>query len=203
VKNIAIAASISRMFKGQQVGAGFTAKDIWRHSVGVGAAGRLIAKVSGYAGAGEEVFLAGLIHDLGLLVERQAFPEKLTQVIERCMTGCGDFLALEEEMIGATHQDFGIAITTKWKFPKNLRAVIGMHHNPDRLAPELLAFGNIIHLADILCCQNKIGFHLTAANEEVTDELLEQVGISREKLPEISEMLAEAVSNAEACLATE
>ncbi len=203
VKNIAIAASISRMFKGQQVGAGFTAKDIWKHSVAVGAAGRLLAKECGYAGAGEEVFLAGLIHDLGILVERQAFPDQLTQIVERCMTGCGDFITLEEEILGATHEEFGMAITTKWKFPKNLRAVIGMHHHPENIAPELRTFGDIIHLADILCCEQKIGFHLTAAHEEITDELLDQVGLTRAQFPGIVESLEEVVSNAEACLATD
>jgi putative nucleotidyltransferase with HDIG domain len=200
VKNIAIAASVSRMFKGQQVGGGFTAKDLWRHSVAVAVAGRLIAHRVGYAGAADEVFLAGLIHDLGILIERQAFPDKLTEVVERCMSGCGKFLDLENEIIGADHQAFGAGLTTKWKFPRTLRAVIGMHHEPERLSDELRTFGDIIRAADVICCDNKIGFHLTTSSDDLTDELLERVGVTREQLPELVEELNEGVEAAESSL---
>lgn len=202
VKNIAIAASISRMFKGQQIGAGFTAKDIWRHSVAVGVGGRLIAKATAFSGAADEVFLAGLIHDLGLMVERQAFPDQLAEVVERCASGCGDMLDLEIEIVGADHQMFGNGLTTKWKFPRNLRAVTGMHHCPELLSPELRKFGSIIRAADVLCCNERLGFHLTAGGQELSDDLLELIGLSRDRIPEIVESLGEELEAAESILST-
>ncbi len=200
VKNIAIAASISRMFKGQDVGGGFTARDLWRHSVAVGVAGRLVAKTTQFPGAADEVFLAGLIHDLGLLVERQAFREGLAEVVERCMSGEGTFLELENEILGADHQAFGAALTNKWKFPRALRAVVGMHHDIERLAPELRDFGQVIRFADVWCCERKIGFYLTAGDAELTDELLESVGVTRDQMPDLNEQLEEGVANAEKSL---
>ncbi len=202
VKNIAIAASISRMFKGQDVGAGFTARDLWRHSVAVGVAGRLVAKTTGFPGAADEVFLAGLIHDLGILVERQAFREELTEVVERCTATGGQFLEIENEILGADHQAFGAGLTSKWKFPRALRAVVGLHHDIERLAPELRAFGQIIRFADVWCCQQKIGFYLTAVDSEMTDELIESVGLTREQMPELAEQLEEGILNAESSLSS-
>jgi len=202
VKNIAIAASISRMFKAQQIGGGFSAKDIWRHSVAVGVTGRIIAKRMKYAGSADEVFLAGLIHDIGLMIERQAFPDELTEIVERCITGCGAFMDLENEIIGANHQAFGNGLTTKWKFPKNLRAVVGLHHCPDRMSEEIRPLGNIIRFADVVCCANKIGFHLTAAESEITDELLEPVKMTADDVPELVETLEAEVEAAEASLAS-
>ncbi|UCG16354.1 MAG: HDOD domain-containing protein [Phycisphaerales bacterium] len=200
VKNIAIAASISRLFRGGQISAHFTAMDLWRHSLGVGVASRAIAKAAGVVGALDEVMLAGLIHDLGLLLERQAFADELAQVIDRCEAGEGDVLSLETEIIGADHQVFGDALTTKWRFPRNLRAVIGFHHCPDRLSPELQQLGAIIRTADILCCKDKIGFHLTAHSQEFTEELLETVDITVEQLTEIRDGLEDGLSEAEATL---
>ncbi len=201
VKNIAIAASISRMFKGQDIGGGFTAKDLWKHSVAVAAAGRLIARTVKYAGGADEVFLAGLIHDLGLLVERQAFPEKLTEVVERCMSAGGPLLQLETEIIGADHQAFGNALTSKWKFPRSLRAVVGHHHEPDKLASELREFGKIIYVADLLCTEQKIGFHLTTTGTQLTDESLQDIGLERGQIPQLLEELRQHISSAEDSLA--
>ena len=200
VKNIAIAASISRMFKVREVRAGFTAKDLWRHCVAVAVGGRLIAEAVEYRGAADEVFLAGLIHDIGVMIEWQAFPEKIAEVVERCMADGGAFLDLENEIVGADHQAFGNALTSKWKFPRNLRAVVGMHHYPERLSPELRPLGDIIHVADVLCCVNKLGFHLPAAGEELTDELLDTVGLSQDRIPELFETLQTELEAAEAML---
>lgn len=200
VKNIAIAASIARLFKGEQLSTEFSAKDLWRHSVAVGVCARMISKVADVAAAKEEMFLAGLIHDLGLLVERQAFPDQLTEVIERTRAGEGSFLTMENLVIGADHQGFGEALTTKWKFPRHLRATVGFHHNPETLSPELQKVGFLIQTADIICCEEQIGFYLTAFGEEMTAERIARVGITQGDVDEIRGALLEEVANAEATL---
>lgn len=196
VKNLAIAASIARMFKGGKISEHFDAKELWRHSVAVGLASRLIAKNSGEVANLDELFVAGLIHDLGILVERQAFPEKLGEVCDQCAAGDGALLELEVRIIGADHQQFGEALTTKWRFPRHLRAVIGFHHHPQDLSPELQQLGNVIHLADVLCCNEKLGFSLTAASEEITEELLEAVGLTVEELTGIRDQLLDELDDA-------
>lgn len=200
VKNIAIAASISRMFKSDQISEQFTAKDLWRHSVAVGVAAKKITQVTGNVAGVDEMFLAGLIHDLGLLMERQAFGDQLTEIIQKTMAGEGNFLDLERQVIGATHQEFGDALTTRWKFPRHLRAAVGFHHNPEALAPELQRIGMIIACADILCCQEQIGFYLTAHNDEFTEDMLESIGINIEQLVEIRDTMDEDLEEALALL---
>jgi HD-like signal output (HDOD) protein len=197
VKNIAIAASISRMFKGGRDADGFSARDLWRHSVAVGVAARKLSRASGDMAGHEEMFLAGLIHDLGLLLERQAFPDKLGEVVRRCNAGEGTFLDLESQVIGATHQDFGEGLTTKWKFPRHLRAAVGFHHNPETLATELQRVGMLIHCADILCCQEDLGFSLTAKDVDFTQELLDTLHLSVEQLVEVRDTMVPELEEAE------
>lgn len=198
VKNIAIAASISRMFKGGRPDDLFNARELWRHSSAVAVAAKKISIAAGNVAGHDEMFLAGLIHDLGLLMERQAFGDKLNEVVRRAQAGEGNFLDLEREVIGATHQDFGDALTTKWKFPRHLRAAVAFHHNPEALSQELRKVGMIVRCADVLCCQEEIGFSLTAAGEEFTEELLQGVGITVEQLVEARDTMEEDL---EECLA--
>lgn len=200
VKNISVAASIARLFKGGKMSEQFGAKDLWSHSVAVGVAARLITKASGQQAGWDEVFLAGLIHDIGILVERQAHPDQLAEVINRCAAGEGSFQELETKIIGAEHQEFGDALTTKWKFPRHLRAVVGCHHDPGRLSPELQKLGYTIYMADVLCCQERIGFYLTSENVEISDEDLAQAHISRDQLEEIRATLADEVETTQQVL---
>lgn len=200
VKNIAVAASIARLFKSGKMSEQFSAKDLWRHSVAVAVAAQMIARASGQPAGLDEAFLAGLIHDIGVLVERQAFSEQLSDVIARCSAGEGNFGHLETEVIGADHQAFGDALTTKWKFPRHLRAAVGFHHRPESLSVELQKFGSSVCLADILCCRQKLGFYLTAQDIEITEELLNAAGINAAQFDGIAERLEEEVEDAESTL---
>jgi HD-like signal output (HDOD) protein len=200
VKNIAVAASIARLFKTGKMSEKFSAKDLWQHSVAVGVAARLIARASGQPAGFDEVFLAGLIHDIGVLVERQAYPDKLSQVIARCSAQEGTFRDLETEVIGADHQVFGEALTTKWKFPRHLRAAVGFHHCPEKLSPELQKMGYTIQVADILCCQQQMGFYQTADALELTDDDVDMTGIDMIQLGEIGDTLREEVEATQAML---
>src|SRR5687767_14760791 len=70
VKNIAVAASLGQLFRGVKLCEGYTAKDLWTHCVGVGVAAKDLAKQMKVP-LGDEAFLAGMIHDIGLLVSLQ------------------------------------------------------------------------------------------------------------------------------------
>ena len=47
VKNIALAASLARLFKPEAITAQFTAKDLWKHCIAVGVCARLLSKKTG------------------------------------------------------------------------------------------------------------------------------------------------------------
>lgn len=197
VKNIAIAASIARLFKGKRISEQFSAADLWRHSVAVAVGARAIAKCSPHPAMTDEVFVAGLIHDVGTLVERQSYPDQFAEVIQRCSEENIDFIECERQVIGADHQAFGVGLTTRWKFPRHLRAAVGFHHNPEALSPELRSMAVLIKTADVLCCQEKIGFYLTARNGRISEDLLDILGISMEQLDQVRATFPEQVADAE------
>ncbi len=200
IKNIAIAASIARLFKGKRISEEFSASDLWRHSVAVAVAARSLAKCSPHPGMTDEIFVAGLIHDIGTLVERQTYPDEFADVINKCHGSDINFLECERELIGADHQAFGVGLTTKWKFPRHLRAAVGFHHNPESLSVELRNMATLIQVADIMSCQEKVGFYLSAQGGEITPAMLESLAITQEQCDEVREGLPEQLADAEATL---
>ena len=200
VKNIAIAASIAKLFKGKRISEHFSAADLWKHSVAVAVAARSLGKYSPHPVMADELFVSGLIHDIGTLIERQAFPEQFTEIVDRCVNEEVDFLECEREIIGADHQAFGVGLTTKWKFPRHLRAAVGFHHTPHAVSDELKNIATLVHVADILACQEQIGFYITAQGEQISEESLETLGITHEHVEEVRANLAEQLEEAEATL---
>lgn len=195
VKNIALAASLSRLFRPGAVSDRFASRDLWTHCVSVGVCARLLARAS--LGQVEEAFVAGLVHDMGLLIEFQLFPEKLKAVAQRCEAHPQDFLAIEREVIGADHQAFGSYLASKWKFPPGLRAAISRHHSPDNLKPELKRIVTAVQVADTICCQNELGFYLTAQVQSITDEMLDYIGVNEHQVGELLESLPERIKETE------
>jgi putative nucleotidyltransferase with HDIG domain len=195
VKNIALAASLSRLFRPGAVSEQFAARDLWSHCVGVGVCARMLAE-SGQAQP-EEAFVAGLVHDMGLLVEYQLFPDKLKAVADECGHSSEPFCTVEGRVIGADHQVFGATIAAKWKFPPGLRHAIAYHHNPTLLNPEFQPLATTIYLADTICCQNHLGFWLTAKRQTATEDMLAAIGVNSERVQQVLEELPERVKETE------
>ncbi len=188
VKNIAVAASIGQLFRGAKLYDGYTAKDLWTHCIAVALAGRELAKQSGLPIA-EEAFLAGMIHDIGLLICLQLFPEQLREVCEKTKAG-GVFYELERQIIGVDHQQLGMGLAEQWKFPRPCQLVAGYHHAPQTVpADEDRMLVSIIHVADTISCKAGMGFTLTAQSQELTPELLAELKIEPTWVKNTSEKL--------------
>jgi HD-like signal output (HDOD) protein len=180
VKNIAVAASLGQLFRGAKLGRQFTAKDIWTHCLAVGVTARDLA-IRMKLPLGDEAFLAGMIHDVGILISLQTAPEMLRQV---CDTAAADpashFCALEEQLIGNDHQALGMALAEHWRFPRACQLVAGYHHRPTELDDPNRMIVNLLYVADTLCCQSTHGFNLTALHQPLEPATLESLEISSE-----------------------
>jgi len=197
VKNIAIAASLGQLFRGVKLCKGFNAKDLWTHCIAVGVCAREIAKQSNFPFP-EEAFLAGMIHDVGILVSLQVWPENLpavcTKIQESVAAGTpAYFCALEQEQNGVDHQQLGAALTELWKFPRTCQLVAGFHHRPLTLADDARLLPTLVFAADTICCQQNQGFNLTALNQKIEDANLPQLGIAQNTIDHVRTALPELV----------
>ena len=199
VKNIALAASLARLFKGDAISAQFTARDLWRHCIAVGVCARALAAKAKNAAA-DEYFVAGLVHDMGMLISGQLFPEKFGLVADNCLARPRDFCAAERETIGADHQSFGAVLAAKWKFPPALCYVIAYHHDPHQLQPEFRKIATTVYVADTICGKIKHGFYLTSQTQEITEDMLAFIKLDAKAMGEVCEVMPERVEEAEQIL---
>jgi HD-like signal output (HDOD) protein len=203
VKNIAIAASLAKLFRGGALCDRFDAKDLWTHSLAVGTAARLLAGENRKV-AGDEAFLSGLMHDIGIVVELQCDRAKLVKVFgDMQFDGDGnpliDFRMVERAVYGADHCHFGIALCEQWKFSKPLLAACGFHHDPASAPAENRNMAWLIMLADELAASGG-GFNADIMSHQPSQEALAALGLNNAAIERVQAALPRALSEASATM---
>jgi HD-like signal output (HDOD) protein len=199
IKNIAVAASLGQLFRGVKLCEGFTAKDLWTHCIAVGVTARELARAMKVP-ITDEAFLAGLIHDTGLLVSLQVWPDKIKSACETALTTERDFCELEREIVGVDHQQLGQGLAELWKFPRSCQLVAGYHHKPTTLSDNHRLLVTLVYVADTLCCQQSRGFNLTALRQKIEDGGLADVHLDPMLIVQTAGKLDEMVSAATSVL---
>jgi HD-like signal output (HDOD) protein len=203
VKNIAIAASLAKLFRGGALCDRFDAKELWDHSIAVATAARLLAKEARMS-SGDEAFLGGLMHDIGIMVALQSDRAKLVQVFsDMQFDGNGkpliDFRMAERAVYGADHCHFGEALCEQWKFPRSLALSCGHHHDPLCAPAESRQIPWLIFVAERLATEGG-GFAIDILDRSIPREALESLGIGAPQLDAVRSQLAEKLAEAQATL---
>jgi HD-like signal output (HDOD) protein len=199
VKNIVIAASLTKLFHGGRGSPYFSGKDLWTHSIAVGVFSRLMVTRLRNA-LPEEALLAGLIHDIGIVVELQEFHKALFEIAQRATRESVRHIDLETQIIGVDHQALGAGLTARWRFPHCFQYVTGYHHNPMALGPECRALTMVIHVADHICVREGLGYCLTCKEEPLDPGVLAELNLRMETLNEWAKALPEALRETETML---
>jgi putative nucleotidyltransferase with HDIG domain len=161
VKNLALGIKIWETLS-QRGGPGIAA--LWQHSALVGAAARLIAQRT-RAVDPEEVFTAGLLHDIGKVMLRIRF----AAVYDRLTTTGGDasISQREHDAFGVDHSQVGSWLAESWQLPAAIVEAAGMHHDPIAPGTEL-SVPVVVNLADRLVHWTDIEQGVLAPEAEAT-----------------------------------
>ena len=128
----------------------------WRHSLGCAMVCRKFSEKLATAD-GEKAYMAGLLHDIGFMVNCLAFSKEFGTAMERA---CREGIPLHEAeraTMGFTHCETGQALAEKWKMADDVIEVIAHHHaiEEGESARPLVA---LVHLTDLLCRMRGLGY---------------------------------------------
>jgi HD-like signal output (HDOD) protein len=110
-------------------------RELWRHSVVAGAVARQLGIMAGEPEL-EEIFTAGLLHDLGKFVIVLHAPATYDRIIELRGRSRLPLVEVEQDMLGYDHTLAGEAFGSAWRFPRTLTDSARRHHDRWRAVPD-------------------------------------------------------------------
>jgi HD-like signal output (HDOD) protein len=170
IRNIVYTVQTEQVFSGQTGSGGIDVLALWDHSLQVAVLARDFSYRIRYP-IPEEVFVAGIIHDIGQVIMNSLLGEEYRRFKARAHADLLDLAAAEVANFGVDHTEVGWRLTAKWDFPESLQLAVRHHHrlessegSPAGIAPMVLA-------ANIVCLGRERG----RPSEELVAEIPESV----------------------------
>jgi HD-like signal output (HDOD) protein len=118
-----------------------------KHSLACGILARILAAQKNF-GQTEQLFVSGLLHDLGRLILYLYFTDESRNILSRSRNNHTLLYETETDYLGCDHAQVGKQLMEQWKLPLILENNVLYHHNPSEAQQPIPA--TIVHLADII-----------------------------------------------------
>lgn len=158
-------------------------EQIWSHCNKTAFYARTLAVELGMNNIVDQVFISGLLHDIGkivLLSTDQNLINQVSDLVENRKIRSSTIL--EEIAIGISHSSIGALISNKWNFPDYLIEAINFHHSPLDADAEYDKIVSVVYLANMFAGIEiqKYGYSF------IENEILERLNLTLGDLKKIS-----------------
>ncbi|MDR2658402.1 MAG: HDOD domain-containing protein [Spirochaetaceae bacterium] len=99
----------------------------------------------------EDIYLGGILHDMGKIVLSAVHPGMAVKMKTFCEKKNIPSVTLEDVRAGMNHAEVGALVAEKWNFPRGLVAAIRFHHAPDSAPEKYRLIVDTVYLANMLC----------------------------------------------------
>ena len=155
VRSLVLSFSFLTMRAGK-IESRFNFEEFWQKSLASAVSAKLI--LENVKGANtDEVFVSGLLQNIGELVLARSFPLEYDRVLQAVEEDQQDILSAQEAVFGINHTLVGTEVAKRWGFPEVLLLPIQHLHQPDEYTDKNAAIRSTVravylsdHLVNIL-----------------------------------------------------
>ncbi len=157
VKSLALGFSLVDSLHDPSHESEFDYVSYWRRGLFTGIAGKIAAERAGYE-IGDEVFLGGLLQDVGMIAMYTALGDSYLEVLRKAGEDHRVLIRHELEHLDLQHTSVGAMLVARWKLPDELVLPVKYHERPSA-APgtcvdhvRFVGLGNLVH--DVLTLED-------------------------------------------------
>ncbi|MFC1869225.1 HDOD domain-containing protein [Thermodesulfobacteriota bacterium] len=197
IKALALSQKVCEIFTKNESFHGYSRIDLWKHSLAVALLGKLIYRRE-FGERGENVYAAGLLHDIGIIIEDQFYQNEFKEVLNKAQIEKTNLRKSESNFFGYDHADIGKALTANWKLPEEICISLGNHHNPEKVEQEFSKITCTLYIADSFCHERDIGYNDEPFKGKVLlKECMKKIGIGSHAVHLIMGDVEQEISNME------
>lgn len=143
------------------------------------------------------LFMAGLLHDIGILIYDQFFHKEFEQIIDQALLNELSYLQCERTIVPTeTHTVVGSALLELWKLDMCITAAVRNHHSPEKTSEHYQKYAQVLHVAEYYLCNRILGSFEGSISSSV-DEIIESLGLSNDMIQQIVQNAQEEVEHSE------
>jgi putative nucleotidyltransferase with HDIG domain len=163
-------------------------KKLWEHSYKTAFyAYNVVKNFSKNRAILDDVYVVGMLHDMGKIVFSKSQPELINKIKSLCEEKTLSQITLENLSAGMNHAEIGALIAEKWNFPAAIVTVIRFHHDPLSAPPEFIDLVGAVYIANMMCLLEE-GFVI---EEQFNSTVLARFGLSKSQLKTIQRKFTE------------
>ena len=170
IQSLVIATGVFNGLDVKPVG-GISPTSMRNHGIEVG---QLAAKIAKHWGldqrACEHANLAGMLHDVGKLIQIAYFTDEMQEIAASLEAGEQQALAAEIRVLGVHHGQIGAHLLSLWGLPDPIIEAVTFHHDPSALGDVAPSVLTAVHVANALVETGSPGC-------DVDEEHLEALGV--------------------------
>lgn len=152
IQSVATGIAVLSMMTQKRTGK-LNMQDLWLHSLGIAYAMLSIARCmpENLRPSDDQIFLAGLLHDIGYLALAVLDPECSDRLHGRIAAEpqCPS-LEIELEIAGLSHDELGAELGRHWGLPEEFIAALRHHHRPGACGTAGSPLARMIYIAEKL-----------------------------------------------------
>jgi two-component system copper resistance phosphate regulon response regulator CusR len=154
VSDIVMSCGVMNMLPGEKTS--FDPVVFWEHSLGCALVCRALARKTNLNDPAK-AYLAGLLHDIGIIVNLWVLPQEFRVAYELAKTEGIPLHEAEERSLGFTHCDSGRLLAENWGLAPDLIEVVTYHHTPQKSSHDI-ALVALVYIADLLCRMSGLNY---------------------------------------------
>lgn len=187
--------AVVEQFKG--MGKNLDHDNFWKHCLATGLVAQYIHRIAG-SGTGIEdndIYVGGMLHDLGFLIMDQFFPKQFAQIIEQYERTSERYDLIEQQALGMDHAEVGAYVLEKWNLPEMVVQAVACHHNYQEAEKDYAYAAAVIHVADALCAMHDLRHRMDPNEQALGEDALAQAHLTPELLEKVEKFVDEKASN--------
>lgn len=191
VRAVCIVLAVVKAFHGRT--GGLNHQSFWIHSAAVGMTARRLWELFGrdQSIASDDLYVAGLLHDAGLLVLEQHFRREYSEVRAAHTAAGGRLWQVEERHLGMDHGAVGGLLLGRWSLPQFICEAVTNHHHPHQAEDQFLEVCRVVQAAEVLCTEGGAALPEEGQADCSAADVLGELGASESAIEPILAEVAE------------
>ena len=168
-------------------------RQFWDHSAAVGKIAQLLCRRVTLDGAAEpdDVYVSGLLHDVGILLMSQFFPDQFEAVNALRAESDVPLWQAEDQVLGLDHGDVASRLVTRWSLPDSISLCVYGHHKPEAVPDEYQPACRILSASEALCTSLGAGVDVEGQADNDPFTALSELDMAPEEIESVLEEIEE------------